>query len=257
MKKKIVIGQSIADAARNFRHITSSFCALVASASSATCRAEDIDLSIAPFVWAPSLKGELSEGPILIPLDASPGDLAGGIKSGGMLHAEAEGQLFRASLQGMYADFHDRSFAPVFGADVRSSLLTVEMLAGPRIRRGAVEVVPMAGMRHTRVTGALNAAGLGTVKIAKRWSEGIAGLDVKARLSPRFALRARGTVAFAGPAGQSSADLIVAGTRQLTRNFSLALGYRWARETVRADTASSFGMQLKASGPVAGLVIGL
>lgn len=253
----MMIAQTGAASFRTPRHIISGFCALIALASPAAGRAENIELSIAPFAWAPTLNGELSEGPIVIPLDASPGDLAGGIKSGGMLHAEAKGQRFQASLQAMYVDFHDHSFAPVFGADVRSTLVTVEMLAGPRIRHGTVEVVPMAGLRHTRITGALDAPGLGTVKIAKRWSEGLAGLEVRARLSPRLTLRARGTAAFAGPPGQSSADLVVAGSRQLTRSISLVLGYRWARETVRADTASSFALQLKAAGPAAGLVIGL
>lgn len=73
-------------------------------------------------------------------------------------------------------------------------------------------------------------AGCATPALPVRWSE------------PHLTLRAHGTAAFAGPAGQSRADLIVAGTRHLTRGISLALGNRWARETVRADTASSFGM---------------
>lgn len=253
----MIVAPNEAVRGRTLRAIQSGIAAVIALSLPATGRAEAIDLSIAPFVWAPTLQGELSKGPIVIPLNANPGDLAGGVKAGGMLHAEASGPKFQASFQAMYVDFHDRSFAPVFEADVRSSLLTAEMLAGPRIRRGTIEVVPMAGLRYTRITGALDAPGLGTVKIAKRWSEGLAGIEVRARLSPRLTLRARGTVAFAGPAGQSSADLNVAGTRQLTRGISLALGYRWARETVGADTASSFGMQLKAAGPVAGLVIGL
>jgi hypothetical protein len=230
--------------------------ACAALATSSTALAKDVALSIAPFAWAPAIKGELSEGPIVIPLDASVGDLAGGLKSGGMLHGEAKGERFQASLQAIYVDFHDRSFAPVMGADVRSRLLMVEMLAGPRIRQGPVELVPMAGLRYTRITGTLQAPGLGALQVGRRWSEGLAGLEASARLSPRVTLRARGVVAFAGPAGQSSADLVVAGTRQLSRGVSLALGYRWARETVRSETVDAFGLDLRAKGPVAGLIIG-
>jgi hypothetical protein len=219
--------------------------------------AEDIDFSLAPFVWASSMKGQLSEGPVTIPLDASAGDLAGGIKAGGMLHGEASSRRLNASIQVIYADFHDRSFAPVFGADVRNKLLTVEALAGPRLHAGGVEIVPMAGIRHTRISGAFNAPGLGALRAGKAWSEGLVGLEARVPLSDRLTLRARGTAALVGPGGQQSADFIAAASYRIGNSLSLAAGYRWAEEKVLPDTASSFGMNLKAKGPVLGLVIGL
>lgn len=77
-----------------------------------------------------------------------PGDLADGIKAGRMLHAEASGPRFQASSQAIHADFHDPSFAPVFGADVRSSLLTAEMLAGPRTGEGRLRSCRWQGALH-------------------------------------------------------------------------------------------------------------
>lgn len=214
-------------------------------------------VAVAPFLWAPSLKGQMSDGPVTIPLDASPGDLAGGIRSGGMLHAEISTRRLHASIQTIYADFHDRQFAPVLGADVRSNLFTVEALAGPVVEAGPVELSPMAGLRHTRIKGVFDAPGMGRLKAGHEWREMLVGLEAKAPVTDSLALRARATVAIDGPRGQDSSDLILAGSYRLSRTVSLAAGYRWASERVHSRRPGSFGMDLDAKGPLLGLVIGL
>ena len=228
--------------------------AAVLTPSLASAHAEPVKLSIAPFVWVPSLKGELSTDAIAIPLDVGPGDLIGGIKGGAMVHAEASFDHIQASVQTMYVDFHQGSFVPVFGADVRSSLFTVEALAGPRLRRGTIEVVPMVGLRHTRITGTFDAPGLGRLKAARQWQEALLGLELQAPVSPQLSLRTRATYAIGGPSGQHSSDVIVAGSYRLGRSTSLVGGYRWASERVYADGAESLGMELNGRGPIVGVV---
>ena len=230
---------------------------LVFAAVPLAARAQEPEISVAPFLWGPSLKGQLSEGPITIPLDAGIKDLAGGIKGGGMVHAEVTGRGLHASVQAIYADFHDRRFAPVFGANVRSDLFTLEALAGPVIEAGPVALSPMAGMRHTRIRGVFDAPGMGRLKAGNAWQEALAGLEAKAPLTDNLVLRARATVAVAGPRGQSSSDLILVGSYRLSRAVSLAAGYRWASEKVRSGRSGRFGMNLDAKGPLLGLVIGL
>ena len=230
---------------------------LVLSGMSGLARADRPIVSLAPFVWGPSLKGQLNEGPITIPLDAGIGDLAGGIRGGGMLHAEVTSRRIHASVQVIYVDFHDSSFAPILGADVRSTLFTVEALAGPVIAAGPITLSPMVGIRHTRIKGAFEAPGLGKLKAGNDWREGLVGIEAKAPLTVNLTLRTRMTVAVAGPDGQSSSDIIVAGCYRLSRTISLTGGYRWAREKVQPATVGGFGLDLDGRGPLLGLVIDL
>lgn len=91
------------------------FAAVLPLALAPPAWAGDMDVAVAPFVWAPAMRGTLQEGPVVIPLDTSARDLAGGIRAGGMVHAEADADALHASVQAIYADFHDRSFARFLG----------------------------------------------------------------------------------------------------------------------------------------------
>lgn len=238
-------------------YLTAAFAIAVAITcmfTASTARAADRSFSVAPFLWGPALDGQLQEGPIVIPLDAKVSDLAKGIQSGAMLHAEASTKRLHASAQAIYLDFHDERFAPVLDANVRSRLFTMEALVGPRFTRGRAEISPEIGLRYTHIEGRFDAAGLGTLAVGKRWTEGLAGLEAQTAVTERTTLRARATYAFTGPSGQSSSDVIVAGVYRLSERWSIAGGYRWAKETVRPDEASAFGMSLRGKGPVLGLV---
>lgn len=216
-------------------------------------KAEPVAVTVSPFIWAPALKGTLVEGPVTIPLDAGVEDLAGGIKGGAMLHAEARSDRWQGSVQTIYVDFHDQNFAPIMGADVRSSLLTVEALAGPRFSAGNVEFVPLAGLRHTRIRGTFETPALGRLQAGRAWQEGLAGLEVGIPVSRRLSLRARGTVAVIGPSRHRGSDLIAVTRYRLGRSVSLAAGYRWASERIVPGPLKSFGMNLNAKGPLLGL----
>lgn len=144
-----------------------------------------------------------------------------GSRAAAWSHAEVTTRGLHASVQAIYADFHDRRFIPVFGANVRSTLFTLEALAGPVVAAGPVKLSPMAGIRHTRIRGMFDAPGLGRLKAGNDWQE------------------------------------VLVGSYRLSRTVALAAGYRWTSEKVLSRRPGELGMNLDGEGPLLGVLIGL
>ncbi|WP_159979103.1 MULTISPECIES: hypothetical protein [unclassified Novosphingobium] len=216
-----------------------------------------IEVNVVPFVWAPDFKGSMRKGPLAVPLDITAADIAGGVKVGFMGYGDVRTPGFIASGHVLWARFSERSFDPLSGAETRAELTSFEALAGPRIKAGAMEIAPLAGVRHNRLKGVLNPDTPAEIALERGWTTGMVGALVEARVTRSLTLRARGTVGVAGPGDFTSRDLVLLAGYRLAPKISLVGGYRWARERITPrNPESDLGLALDARGPLVALHFG-
>lgn len=231
--------QAVDDAARD--HV-------LESASAASL---DTGTEVVPYLWAPTLVGNVGLGPAKVPVHITPASVAGGVKAGVMGYARRDlGDRF-AYGEVVAVDFGDPAFAPFFGQPVVAKAVFTELGAGLNrtIRLGrttVLKVSPYAGFQHfyieTRVSGAL------AIGAAGSWSSPVIGVTAQLPLTSRFSLDAKLDAAGFGLGRVDYQNLAAALEYRISKRMGLAMGYRTARGKYAGGTGLS--LDLKGSGPL-------
>jgi hypothetical protein len=240
------------------------------------------ELSVTPYVWALSLKGDVGIGRIEADVDASFSDILDNLNVAAMLELELRKGRFGLLSDTIYANLEDDAATGEDRLRIKATAnMLIQGLAGT-YRLGtwqladfaqagplAVTVDPYAGIRYTyldtELTGRLDLPDLGvnarrTTEANKHWVDPIVGLRTVWTLGARFSLILAGDVGGTSTNSQYSAQGVgLIGYRFGLfgqDNANLVVGYRALHQKYEdGDGRSRFDWDVTMHGPIAGLTI--
>lgn len=215
---------------------------------------------IAPYLYGMSIKGKLGFDGTSVDLDVKPQDIVGDINAGAMGYIRwvDEDQFFYG--EGLGADFEDDSFDQFYGQHVKSSLLLTEVGYGRNFYAetvapapGMMTISPYIGVRYAQLTFEVPNP-IRTLAEKETWLDPVLGLIIEAPLiGPiNYALKIDG--AGFGLGRDHYWSVTAAAHYTHTEHWSLVAGYRIARFNADPGGGNAVKMELRASGPEAGIV---
>lgn len=85
-------------------------------------KGSDIVVKVMPYIWLPTVAGDVALGPLSVPVRVDPSDFAAGIKIGGMGQVRADVDHKFIYVDGIFADYQNANFKPFFGQGVISKI---------------------------------------------------------------------------------------------------------------------------------------
>jgi hypothetical protein len=240
------------------------------------------ELSVTPYVWALTLKGDVGIGRTEADVDASFSDILDNLNVAAMLELELRKGRFGLLSDTIYANLEDDAATGEDRIRIKATAnMLIQGLAGTyrlgtwqladfaRAGRLAVTVDPYAGARYTyldtELKGSLDLPDLGidarrTTEADKHWVDPIVGLRTTWTLGERFSLIVAGDVGGISTNSQYSAQGVgLIGYRFGLfgqGNANLVVGYRALHQKYEdGDGRSRFDWDVTMHGPIAGLTI--
>ena len=239
-------------------------------------------LSVTPYLWALSVKGDVGVGETEADVDASFSDILDDLNYAVMLELELRKGRFGLVSDTIYADLEDDAATAEDRLRIKATAnILIQGLAGTyrlgtwqlaefaRAGRLAVTVDPYAGIRYTyldtELKGRLDLPDLGvdarrTTEADKHWVDPIVGLRTAWTLGERFSLILAGDAGGTSTNSQYSAQGVgLIGYRFGLfgqDNANLVVGYRALHQKYQdGDGRSRFDWDVTLHGPIAGLDI--
>jgi hypothetical protein len=214
-----------------------------------------VQLVLSPYAWAPTIQGNTALGQLKVPVRATPGYLAGGIKAGGMGNIRIERPRDFIFAEAIIADYDNKNFRPFFGQSLTSKIRYVELGAGLHrtVRVGqhtSIRVSPYAGIQYLKLDNFV-AGNLLTATANGSWTNPVAGVIVEVPVNKRFSLTGKLDGAGFGITDTDYRSLALLTNVRISRRLSFDAGYRWAKG--RFDSDAGLALDLKAAGPQIGL----
>jgi hypothetical protein len=207
---------------------------------------------LAPYLWAPSLKGRVGIAGSEVSTNVSARELAGG------LDAAAMGYLrWTRGPQFLYAEalgvrFHDRRFEPLFNQDVEAEIALFEAGYGRHFQVGLLQLSPYAGLRYASIEAAIRNPQQ-ALSADERWLDPALGLIAEAPLYRRLSGLLKLDAAGLGLGRDHYWNGIAALRYPLGRSFSIGLGYRWVRFNAEPGGDNELKLRLRGDGPEMGV----
>lgn len=244
-------------AARMLARLSLSLAALCGSVAHAAD--PDDHWSIAPYLWAPHLKGDVGAGPLNIGLDIKPQEMAGGVNAGAMGYGRwSDGRQF-VYVEGIGLQFADREFKPFFNQAVKSELLFAEIGYGRHYyadvsfpAQGRMQISPYVGARRIQMDVAVNSPFL-ALKVDERWTDPALGVILMAPLYKRVGYVAKLDGAGFGIDNNHYWSAVGGLTLDATHAFTLVATWRYTKFTAKPGGGNDLKMKLHGSGPMVGL----
>jgi opacity protein-like surface antigen len=208
-----------------------------------------------PHLWAPNIDGDVRIGPLTAPVNVKAGQLAPGIKIGGMGHIQYERADSFVYLEGIGARFGDSEFADFANQNVRSSALLLETGAGMHrdINLGAdhvLQVSPYGGVRYVRLSARVDGPQI-FLSGDNSWVDPVVGVMTRFRFGERWALAGKLDFAGLGLTGNSYRNVVLGAEYRASSRVSLIGGYRSTQGRFSAD--EGLAVDLDGNGPIVGL----
>lgn len=240
------------------------------------------ELSLTPYVWALSMKGDVGVGRTEADVDVSFSDILDNLNIAVMLEVELRKGRFGLLSDTIYANLEDDAATEEDRIRIKATAkMLIQGLAGTyrlgtwqladfaQAGRLSVTVDPYAGIRYTyldtELTGRLDLPDLGvdarrTTSADKHWVDPIVGLRTIWTLGERLSLSAAGD--FGGTSMNSDYSWQAVGVVGYrfglfgTNNANVVAGYRALHQKYEdGDGRSRFDWDVTMHGPIAGLTI--
>jgi len=214
---------------------------------------------VAPYLWAPQMKGKVGAGPINVQLDVSPKELAGGINAGAMGYGRwSDGKQF-VYLEGIGIQFADREFQPFFNQAVKSELVFAEIGYGRHFHAdlclpkcGALRISPYVGVRRIQMDVAVDSPFL-ALKVDERWTDPAVGLIVESPLYKRLGYGIKLDAAGFGIDNNRYWSALGGLTYQATDSLALVATWRYSKFIAHPGGGNDLEMRLRGNGPMVGI----
>jgi len=200
------------------------------------------------------MSGTIGLSGIDVPLNLQSTELLSGVKSGGMGYAQWQSEGWFIYLEGIFIDFGEKNFAPLFNQSVDALLLFAESGGGVNLDLAqGIRVSPYLGVRLIKLQVDVKGPLLHQT-VEQEWVDPVAGALVNVPLTTRVSWV---TKADAGGFNvnnnnyQSVATLLV---YDINRRWSMGAGYRYANFDA-SDSGNGLTMDLEGHGPMAGLQV--
>lgn len=215
---------------------------------------------IAPYVWGPSVEGSVGIGGLSVPLDVGISELGSGIEAGGMGYLRWTRDRNFLHAEGLGLQFSDRRFEPFFNLDVDATVVFAELGAGRHFymdvsfpASGQLQISPYAGVRHVRLKVEASDPRQ-SLQADDNWFDLTLGLILQAPLTQRLSYLAKLDAA----GFDLDRDWYWSAQFGFNYDFGSALsgvvGYRVTRFDADAGGGNDLNLQLRASGPIIGVI---
>lgn len=221
---------------------------------------DDFTVILAPYVWVPTVSGDIGLGAQGIPLNLDAGDLFDVFEVGGLIR----GEVRHTSGWGVSADyiFADlgTSFDILIGdadADVSAGIL--ELAVNRRINSGADAIDIYAGVRRWDADVDVDIETFffrGNITVGDQWTDPLVGVRYLHPLSPRWRVIAQGDIGGFGVGSEFSWNAAVGVSYATSDHMQFQIVYRTLsvdRESPGLDGGSPVDVDLTISGPLIGL----
>ncbi|MEM6495035.1 MAG: hypothetical protein AAF650_11725, partial [Pseudomonadota bacterium] len=219
----------------------------------------DFTVILAPYVWIPSVSGDIGLGAQGIPLDLSAGDLLDVFEIGGLIR----GEVRHKSGWGLSADYIFADLGTGFDiligdadADIDAGIL--ELAVNRRIKSGADAIDVYAGVRHWDAdvdveidTFLFN----DTISVGDQWTDPLVGVRYLHPLSARWRLIAQGDIGGFGVGSDFSWNTAVGVSYAASDHAQFQAVYRALsvdRESPGVGGGSPVDVDITIAGPLIG-----
>jgi hypothetical protein len=212
---------------------------------------EPVEVEAEIYLWAPSVAGRAGIGPLELPVNVTPGDLASGLKLGAMGRLGIRKGRASASLDVIGVDVERKRFAPVLGQDLSAEVGAIELVGGYRFDAGeGVSITPIAGFRYNNLRARFGTPPA-TLAVKGDWLEPALGVTVSARPAKRVGLEAK-LIAGYRDTRRHSVGLRAEASYRVGRRTEIFAGYRYLEQKYRSGGGGQFSLDLSGDGPLVG-----
>ena len=214
---------------------------------------------VAPYVWIPTVTGDIGLGAQGIPLNLNAGDLLDVFEFGGLIRGEFRHKSgWGVSVDHIFADLGTGFDILIGDVDVSIDAGITEVAIIRRIESGTDSFEPYAGIRHwnAHVTAEIQSFFFnGTVEVGDKWTDPIVGLRYIHPMGQRWRLIAQGDIGGFGAGSNFSWNAAAGASYALSRRSQFQVVYRVLsvdRESPAIGGGSPVDLDLSISGPLIG-----
>ncbi|MEM9086279.1 MAG: hypothetical protein AAGB23_10190 [Pseudomonadota bacterium] len=221
---------------------------------------DDFTVILAPYVWIPSVSGDIGLGAQGVPLNLDAGDLLDVFEVGGLIRGEVRHKSgWGVSADYIFADL-GTSFDILIGdadADVSADIL--ELAVNRRIKSGADAIDIYAGVRRwdADVNVVIDTFFLsGDIAVGDEWTDPLVGVRYLHPLSPRWRVIAQGDIGGFGVDSEFSWNAAVGVSYATSDHMQFQIVYRTLsvdRESPGLGGGAPVDVDITISGPLIGL----
>lgn len=215
--------------------------------------------TVAPYAWAPNLRGSVGIEGLSVPIDVRVEELAGSVKSGAMGYLRRIQGRHMIYAEGLGVDFEDGSLDQFRNLPVQAQIIFAEVGYGYRIpmrsalpNGGIIHVTPYVGLRHAQLDVYVEAP-LRDLSAEEQWLDPALGVLIEGPVRGRVAYTFKIDGAGFGIGRDRYASGLIALTWRFTENLSLGAGYRLSRFHAEPGGENALELELTGSGPKLGL----
>ena len=235
------------------RRLLVALAALVAFAS-APLGADEWSFELTPYIWATSLKGTSSIGPISGDIDLDFGDILSDLEMALMLNFRAEKGLWAIQADSLYADLDSEITSGAVRTNVGSTLWIASLNGRYRF---ADDLEAYAGVRYFRQEVDISITGAGpgiSASATADWVDPIIGAAFSTPLGDKWTFQLQGDIGGFGVGSEFTWQTAALVDYRFSKLASLALGWRhldWDYEEGSGATRFTYDAYL--SGPLVGV----
>lgn len=219
----------------------------------------DFTFIVAPYVWIPTVTGDIGLGAQGIPLNLNAGDLLDVFEFGGLIRGEVRHKSgWGVSVDHIFADLGTGFNILIGDVDVSIDAAITEVAVVRRIESGADSFEPYAGIRHWNadVTAEIQSFFFnGTVEVGDKWTDPIVGLRYLHPMGERWRLIAQGDIGGFGAGSSFSWNAAAGASYALSRRSQFQVVYRVLsvdRESPAIGGGSPVDLDIAIQGPLVG-----
>jgi hypothetical protein len=203
----------------NFRCV---LVALAVSGASTSAVAQDWDWKVAPYLWGPSIDGDLAVGPLSLPVDAEFSDLLDVLSGAALVHVEASSEA-----NGFFGDLVWMSLEPDDGiatiGGVAEAQIDATILEAGYVRKLS-NIDLELGLRNWDLELEIDPALFAAVKRDDNWTDVFVGIRHERALGESWRMTTEGDIGAGGSDFTYGAQLVFA--RELRSGNSFVTGLK-------------------------------
>lgn len=209
---------------------------------------------LAPYIWAPSLRGSTTFGGTNVPVDVAATDLAGGINAAAMGYGRWNSGANFVYVEGLGIRFHDDHFKPFFNQSLRTDVITAEVGYGRsyclkwNADSPCLSLQPYVGVRYAQLDVEVGNP-MGSQSANEHWLDPTLGLITTVPLGPvQFVTKLDAAGFGLGQDHYWNAMAVL--NYPFLKQWSVAAGYRVAHFNAAPGGGNDLRLKLRAKGPI-------
>lgn len=220
--------------------------------------AQSATWTIAPYAWAPNLRGSVGIEGLSVPIDVRVEELAGSVKAGAMGYLRRVQGRHMIYAEGLGVDFEDGSLDQFRNLPVEAKLIFAEIGYGYRLpmrsalpNGGIIHVTPYIGLRHAQLEVAVTAP-LRSLSAEDDWLDPALGVLIEGPVRGPVDYTFKIDFAGLGMGRDHYSSALLALSYRIGERWRIGAGYRLSRFHAEPGGENDLELKLTGSGPKLG-----